>query len=423
MNRKTFRYLIPMVLAFGLLFAAVASAAPTNAPTVSNTVCVGVEGTADRDTYHNPPGQLNIETVSWELRTAGSSTVVFDPSDGGSQQGVYDETEKHICFEIIGVSGQAYDLYVKGEDTLGVLISNFNYQPAGQTTDLSATITLPEGDAENDVENGETDVDFSDFTALSTVYNQTGPNLAGDFDEDEDVDFSDFTLLSTNYNSTGDAREANAETVNVPTGAATLRLEAATDSTTNPDGQPQRYRLYIDNPGSEPIRSAQFLIDYNEDYLTFQAYINGSACFGFDPFAGCDFDLAVPPNNNGDTVLIGGSKGGGAPLTQASIYAGIVQFGIVQECNQGDPCSVVGVQVIGDDADDNSSTHYQTDDSRAIESFANCNVTGTPCQTDFLAVSVSSLNANASLGTLVVSLFATLGLLTVAAVRRKNFNA
>lgn len=384
-----------------VLAVAIAGAEPAT-PAVTFCVDASFEG----------GGRFEDISLTVDGRAYGSQGST-DANKGDFFTDSVDSLDGTYCLDNPLYEGE-YDFYCRSADTLLVKVTE-TIQFGG--VDSVNCGELQEGDAD-----GNNAVAFNDFNLLSTQYNTAGP--AADFDENNSVGFNDFTLLSGNYNLTGatapSRSAALAATTRAP-GTATVRLERVGATSDVVSGGTVQYRVFIDNPNAELMRSAQFQIDYNENYLDYQALLTGFGCFAAPPNnQACDFDLNTPANDTGSVVTIAASKGGGDALTKSSIFAGVLQFSAIATC-QAPGCGAPGVVLIGGEAAQESGTIYGTD-NRAIFEFANCPIGGQCANTDSgLAVALSSFGTQqaASAWVAVLAVMALLALTTGYTVRQR----
>ena len=190
MNRFA-RLLLLVVSLFTVAFTTIASADTT--PNVSVTVCVGLQGS--RNTGQDEP-------VAWSLYDAGTSTVAYSDSSGGTKLAVINTPPSTKgCFETIGMPNTTYDLYIKGADHLGKKVTNWSYPATSIIVDLSSTVTLLEGDANNDNQ-----VNFLDLIIFAATFNKSGTAMdpRGNFNEDAAVNFLDLIPFAANWSKQGE---------------------------------------------------------------------------------------------------------------------------------------------------------------------------------------------------------------------------
>ena len=193
MKKKMF--LVTLLMALFAIAVASVSAAPAS-PAVETTVCVGLQ--SSRQSGWNEP-------VAWELRLAGTATVAYTQASvtGGATATIATPPSIKGCFPVIGVPGTAYDLRIKGADHLRVAVPSWTY-PAGGTTDLSATVILKEGDANN-----SNTITLADLNTAKTAL--TTPNSAADFNENGTNTLTDLNIVKANLGQSGPA-SANVRT-------------------------------------------------------------------------------------------------------------------------------------------------------------------------------------------------------------------
>lgn len=162
--------------------------AETLVPTVDTQVCVTLQGSRSG---------TSEEPVSWEAIDGGSTIASGDTSAAISSETVG-------CFPISGFAhGPSYDLYIKGEDHLGVLITAAELGgplPTSGIVDVSATVTLLDGDANND-----NSITTADLSILGSALNTFPPLSASvepraDFNEDGVISTADLSILGSNLN-------------------------------------------------------------------------------------------------------------------------------------------------------------------------------------------------------------------------------
>ncbi len=138
-----------------------------------------------------------LGTFHISVRAPGSTTELYSNDislavTGGSGFGAYTLT---------GVPNGQYDVAIKGNKSLQVVIKGFNINGVDALPDVQ----LPAGDANND-----NSVDSTDFTALIGAFSSdatipgSGYDPTADFNYDGFVDSSDFTLLIGQFNNTGE---------------------------------------------------------------------------------------------------------------------------------------------------------------------------------------------------------------------------
>ncbi len=166
------------------------------APTGTIEICVGLQG-ARQSGWDEP--------VDWELR--GGATAISGSSDAMIQGA----PSTVGCFTVGGYPiGPAYDLYVKGEDHLGELITSATLGgplPGTGSVDVSGTVTLLDGDANND--NSISGADLSILSAsLTFPAASASVDPRADFNEDGVISGADLSILSTDLtfpSKTGDS--------------------------------------------------------------------------------------------------------------------------------------------------------------------------------------------------------------------------
>ena len=155
---------------------------------------IALEGVADLSKV-NPAAPLSLFHIS--LRAPGATTEIAHQdialtAIAGSAYGTY---------TLSGVPNGVYDIAIKGDKSLRVVVRNFTLDGAASLPD----VTLPAGDGNND-----NFCDTSDFGLLVGVYGAdssvsgSGYDPAADFNYDGLCDTGDFGLLVGNYGQQGD---------------------------------------------------------------------------------------------------------------------------------------------------------------------------------------------------------------------------
>jgi hypothetical protein len=152
-----------------------------------------------------------------------------------------------------------YDVYIKGQSSVGVLVKGVPFLP-GQFRTLTG-LTLREGD----IEQGETDTDrvtIADFAAFSAAYNgypaditqaaSTNWNPRADLNQSGFIDILDFSLLATNY---GTSTASQVDTIDLANG---LSLSASPEPM--PASASRTFGVRLD-VGSNTLRHAVVSID------------------------------------------------------------------------------------------------------------------------------------------------------------------
>ncbi len=405
MNRKTFRYFVPLVLIFGLIFAAVVSADFENVPTVSNSICVAVEGSRPDNT---DPAGPNIEPVNWELRTIDTTDVRYDDSNGGSKQAVYDQANSRACFEVIGIPNETYDLYIKGDDTVSVLIEDYVYLASGETADYSATVTLPEGDI-----SGDDDVTGSDATLLTG--NWEGSGDPGDLNEDGSVVGSDATLLTGNWRI-----NSPSQSVHYPSGTrGATNISLISSQQMVRVGDPFDVYVNVSDLDAE-IRSVQVDIYWDTSALALDPF-NGidSADFKFLTAANCSLannattcginnpQIKVGPalDENAGTVEYFASE---SPGELANFTFAVFRFTALKDINFDDNSRATYVGFNPGDPGTETGTLYYAPDA-IPQTFGNLQ--------DATTVGLSQLGTQQTAVTTIIAIIAILGVATLTMTR------
>ena len=246
MNKMT-RVLLLLISLLAVAFTANAASKPT----ALVEVCVTLQGSRSA---------TQLEPVDWKLYAAGTSTVAYSPADGGDMVATPPANGTKACFDVIGVPNTVYDLYIKGSDHLAKKISDWQY-PSGGSVDLSATVTLLEGDANNDNQ-----VNFLDLIIFAATFNKTGTAIdpRGDFNEDGNVNFLDLIPFAANWTKAGDAMPVlNARSVETPsTVIGTVEVvPSATAPACATAGSTYPLEIYADLSGNDAV-SAQLAMTF-----------------------------------------------------------------------------------------------------------------------------------------------------------------
>lgn len=402
MNRKTSRYLVPLVLIFGLIFAAAVSAAPESSP----QACIATQSGADED-------------VVWEIRNNNSTTYSSGASFAEATGGI---------FTVTGQPNFSAELYVKGEDTLAMIqaVTNFPTDGADPCEDelnfrdnipANTTVrTLLEGDITDDnVING------ADFGAMATNWLGTGSEFEGDLNEDQNVNGQDFGLLASNWLAVGDGGVVltgadGSRTV----GTASIRAVNFSDFANFEDRDRLYIQIIVDNPNGEMISNVQAAIDFNETYFDRPAALLGQDCVDDGGFTNpCHMDLMGPnEGDDGDVYNFNASSTSG-PVNATEIIVAALELEATQDCMS---ClQAFAVEFIAADENDPQDARTQYfDTSRAQLGFANCDVApGANCNNagSQLNVGLSELGTQQSIVATVAALTAVLGLVTLVVTR------
>ena len=229
---------------------------------ILDTVCVELQGF--RNTEQDEP-------VRWALYAPGTSTIVYSDTDGGSTTASISTPGTKGCFEPIGVPYAVYDLYIKGGDHLAKKVTNWVYHGYG-TVDLSSSVTLYEGDADNN--NVINSADFSiAMSHLQYPYMSNGPDTCPDFNEDNMSTPTDLSLLVNNMTfpfMTGDTITGEMNTITPTVTPTTAENAGAIGCSSIPElveGEMVTFDLMVDL--TTPQNAIQGLINFDPTVLEF----------------------------------------------------------------------------------------------------------------------------------------------------------
>lgn len=407
MNRKTSRYLLPLVLVLGLLFAAVASADPL-APTSQISVNADFE-------------HVNAEDLEVTFEATDNQGFASEPPQNPYTATVVDHTSAGV--DAVGTFYQGnYNITADTDDTLPVELLNVNVSFATQEIVFGE---LTEGDIDDDNLVGSTDVSI----LRGNFGNGAGDDA--DLDEDDIVGSTDVSLIRTNFGESftpaGDdgSRSANRG----PDGTATIRWSpTAIDDV--PSGTVVRYDVFVDNPTGESINTVQIHVDFDGarlDYVAARVGANdgiGGGCQAGD----CDFEnidaMQTTPGDIGNTTVAADEVfytfssnefETGAALKVAELY-----FRTTVDITD----NLEAVRFIPGDATPGvlTSTHYVYDDlnrTNIAQEFQNCDFDTGNCEVvAFLNVGLSEISTQQTVVTSIVALIAVLGVATLAVTRK-----
>ncbi len=243
------------------------------APTGTIEVCVDLQGT--RQTGWDEP-------VEWELRDGGTTL------NGSSDAMIQSAPGTVGCFTVDGYPvGPAYDLYVKGDDHLGALITSATLGgplPATGMVDVSGSVTLLDGDANDD--NSISGADLSILSAsLTFPAASASVDPRADFNEDGMISGADLSILSTDLtfpSKTGDTlvttRSAQVVKTSVPQAEINMYC-----STAEYDGTTVTLVVSADINAGTLVDAAQFVMNYDSGAMAFGSVTKGTG-FNTDGF-------------------------------------------------------------------------------------------------------------------------------------------
>ena len=268
------RRIVPLFVLIVAFFASVHSVfANSENPATSVEACITLQGER-QGTW--------AENIYWELRDSVGSIRRF-----GIESAVIQNPPSTMgCLNLTGVPGDIYDLYVKGDDTLGVLIPLPDSFPVGgdpgsSRIDLTALINLREGDADNNNRIQLSDfnrwVNHNRFPALCTGQADYDALAASaDFNEDGCIRLTDFNMWLSNYQKVGDtAVLAVTSRAVAPTAAGSISIIPSTINVSAGDNF--TFTVIADLGSAEAFSSLQIQFLFDPTLMRVDSIQNGTA--------------------------------------------------------------------------------------------------------------------------------------------------
>ncbi|MBU6151643.1 MAG: hypothetical protein KGR25_09350, partial [Chloroflexi bacterium] len=211
------------------------------------------------DASGNATTTFSFSTATASPTFGTSSQTGCDPSWGPVSGGLSNVVLASATYgfkpcQISSIEPGTYDVYVKGQSSVGVLVTNVPFLP-GQFRTISDLI-LREGDIVTSSGEGDR-VNITDFTAFSAAYNGY-PSIGGDdaslnwnakadLNQSGYIDILDFSLLATNYGAS--------TATSVPTINSTIILDASlADAAVS--GAPTTHTVSLGVDGSDVVKRA-----------------------------------------------------------------------------------------------------------------------------------------------------------------------